>query len=66
MKVLSRILERARLANLKFKLSKCFFCQWEVHSLGLVVGCGCVRADPNETKAISVWPRPSRMEDVER
>ena len=51
---------------MKFKLSKCHFCQWEVHSLGLIVGCGCVRADPAKTKAISIWPRPSRMEDVER
>ena len=63
---LGRVLERARLANLKFKLSKCYFCQFEVRSLGLVVGCGCVRADPAKTKAISIWPRPSRMEDVER
>ena len=63
---LRRILERAQLANLKFKLSKCHFCQWEVHSLGLVVGCGCVRADPAKVSAIAVWPRPSREEDVER
>ena len=66
LQVLGRILGRARLANLKFKLTKCYFCQWEVESLGLVCACGSVRADPKKTMAIAAWPRPSRLEDVER
>ena len=61
-----RVLERARIANRKFNLSKCFLSQWEVVSLGLVVGCGCVRADPAKSNAIAVWPRASRKEDAER
>ena len=66
LQVLGRILGRARLANLKFKLTKCYFCQWEVESLGLFCACGSVRADPKKTMAIAAWPRPSRLEDVER
>ena len=58
LEAIRRVLARARRANLKFK--------WEVTSLGLVVGCGCVRADPSKTSAITLWPRPSRKEDAER
>ena len=32
----------------------------------MIAGCGVLKADPKKTAAISVWPRPSRMEDLER
>ena len=63
---LDRILARAEVADLRFKLSKCFFAQFEVETLGMVAAVGCIKPDPKKTKAISVWPRPTRPEDVER
>ena len=63
---LARILERARTAKLRFKLDKCYFCQWSIETLGMTVGCGVLQASPKKTKAITAWPRPSRLEDVER
>jgi len=63
---ISRVLERAEVANLRFKLDKCFFCQFEIKTLGMVAGCGVVKPDTDKTGAIAVWPRPSRLEDVER
>ena len=63
---LRRVLQRARSKDLRFKLTKCYFCQWSVECLGMTVGQGVIRADPKKTKAITVWPRPSRLEDVER
>ena len=66
LQALKRILERARVANLRFKLDKCYLCQWSIETLGMVAGCGTISASPKKTKAIEVWPRPSRLEDVER
>ena len=63
---LRRLLDRARVACLRFKLDKCFFCQWSIETLGMIAGCGTLRASPKKTKAIATWPRPSRLEDVER
>ena len=63
---LARILERARTAKLRFKLDRCYFCQWSIETLGMTAGCGVLQASPKKTKAITAWPRPSRLEDVER
>ena len=38
--VLGRVFTRARVANLRFKLDKCFFAQWEIETLGMIAGCG--------------------------
>ena len=32
----------------------------------MIAAVGCIKPDPKKTKAISVWPRPTRPEDVER
>ena len=63
---LERVFARARTVNLRFKLSKCYFAQWEVETLGMIAGCGVIKADPKKATAIVAWPRPSREEDVER
>ena len=63
---LRRILERARTAKLRFKLDKCYLCQWPLETLGMIAGCGRVKARTKKTQAINLWPRPSRLEDVER
>ena len=66
LQAIKRVLERAAAARLRFKLSKCFFAQFELETLGMIAGCGLVKPDPKKTHAIAVWPRPSRLEDVER
>ena len=53
------------MANLRFKLDKCFLCQWSLETLGMIAGCGTIGASPKKTKAIEVWPRPSRLENME-
>ena len=63
---LSRILERASSANLRFKLSKCFLGQFSLETLGMIAGLGVVKPDPKKIQGITAWPRPSRLEDVER
>ena len=65
LKALERVLARARTAQLRFKLDKCYFCQWSLDTLGMIAGCGVLRASPKKTQAIVNWPRPSRLEDVE-
>ena len=50
---LERVLERASVANLRFKLTKCFFVQYYLEALGMIVGCGVVKADPKKVKAIA-------------
>ena len=60
------VFRRAAVINLRFKLSKCHFLQLAVPILGEVAGLGKVSADPAKTDAIRNWPRPSRVEDVER
>ena len=57
---------RAKTVGMRFKLTKCFFCQLEVNLLGMTVGQGTVKADPGKLQALTAWPRPSRREDVER
>ena len=66
LEALRRVFNRAREGQVRFKLSKCYFCQFTVECLGMIAGCGVLKADPKKTAAISVWPRPSRMEDLER
>ena len=51
---LRRLLQRARSNDLRFKLTKCYFCQWSVECLGMTVGQGVIGADPKKTKAITV------------
>ena len=45
---IERILVRAKVANLRFKLPKCWFCQFEIDTLGMVAGFGCLKPDPKK------------------
>ena len=66
LEAIKRVFDRAASANLRFKLSKCYFCQFSLDTLGMVAGLGVVKTDPKKIQAIAEWPRPSRPEDVER
>ena len=64
LEALARVLKRASLANLRFKLDMCFVAQYSLKTLGMIAGNGVVKADPK--KGIVGWPRPARIEDVEK
>ena len=66
LRALGLVFKKSAEINLRFKLSKCFFFQLAVPILGEVAGLGTVTADPAKTDAIRNWPRPSKVEDVER
>ena len=63
---LRRVLVRAQKANLRFQFAKCLFAQHAVQTLGLIAGRNIVTACPKKMQAINGWPRPSRIEDLER
>ena len=42
------------------------FAQFSLPTLGLIAGCGVVSPDPAKRVTIDLWPRPSRLEDVEK
>ena len=64
--MLERFLERAKQHNLRLKLSRCYFAQFAIEALGVVAGMGVVRPDPKKVQGIVAWPRPSRLDDVEK
>ena len=66
LRALACVFKRCRSVNLRLKLSKCYFCQFELGLLGMIVGRGNMSCDPQKTIALSAWPRPSRREDVEK
>ena len=66
LRALQKILERARVVELRYKLDKCFLFQLELPTLGMVAGRGVITSDPAKVEAIQKWPRPQRPEDIER
>ena len=60
------VFKRAASVNLRLKLTKCWFCQFELSLLGMIVGRGNMSPDPSKILALDAWPRPSRREDVEK
>ena len=48
------------------KLSKCSFCQKEVHFLGHIVSRSGIRADPTKTSAVANWPVPTTTKEVQK
>ena len=63
---LQRMMSAAEKHGLRFKLSKCWFCQWVVSSLGKVAGVGTVAPAEKQVQGILTFPRPTRHEDLER
>ena len=66
LEALGRVLGRASLANLWLTFDKCFFAQYSLETLGMIAGNGVVKADPKKVQGIVGWPRPTRIEDVEK
>ena len=47
---LERVLERASLANLRFKLDKCYFAQFCLATLGMIAGQEVVKPIPRKSR----------------
>lgn len=63
---LKAVFERLRMHNLKLKLSKTkLFCK-EIKYLGHIISADGVRADPGNVEAISKFPRPKKVDEVQR
>ena len=58
------VFEILRKNSLKLRLHKCTFDQTETKYLGLNVGNGTVRLDPEKIKAVKDWPLPSTQKEL--
>ena len=60
------ILEALRQQKLYAKLSKCEFAKSQVGFLGHIISRTGVSMDPEKTQAITTWPTPKNVNDIER
>ena len=61
---LEMALSRLQPHNLKLKMSKYHFFQQEVKYLGHVISSAGVATDPEKTRAVAKWKRPSTVTDL--
>src|SRR5205814_201541 len=59
------VLEWLRKAGLYLKRKKCQFHKLEVKFLDIIIGCSTIRIDPMKVKAITDWPTPTRVKEVQ-
>ena len=64
-KLVRRVLSVLREHKLFLKPEKCFFEQTEVNYLGLIVGNGSLRMDPEKVAAVKEWPEPKCKKEVQ-
>ena len=58
------VFELLRKNALKLRLHKCTFGQTETNYLGLIVGNGTIRPDPEKIKAVKDWPLPTTQKEL--
>lgn len=63
--ITNRVLKVLEDNELYLKPGKCEFEKEEVEYLGLIVGKGEVRMDPKKLKAISEWPEPKTVKEIQ-
>ena len=61
----TEVLEWLRKVGLYLKRKKCQFHKTEVEFLGVIIGRGTIRMDPAKVKAITDWPTPTRVKEVQ-
>lgn len=62
---LSNVFQALRDANLTLKISKCCFCRKEMKYLGHIITQNGIKPDPSLTKAVSKFPQPKTIKDVQ-
>lgn len=66
MSLLSRVLEKLKLANLTINLSKSRFFRSQLKYLGYIVDANGLHADPEKVESIYNYPTPSNRKEVRR
>src|SRR5580692_3178868 len=59
------VFERLRRFSLYANLKKCSFFQTEVEFLGFIVGREGIRMDPKRVEAVTQWPQPTSIHDIQ-
>ncbi|KAI7962448.1 hypothetical protein MJO28_000542 [Puccinia striiformis f. sp. tritici] len=62
----SDVLETLSKHHLWLKPEKCEFSQPEVEYLGLLISCNQIRMDPSKVKAVTDWPAPKNVTELQR
>ena len=62
---LEKVFQALREANLTLKATKCCFCRKEMRYLGHVITQDGIKPDPTLIKAVSDFPRPQTIKDVQ-
>ncbi|KAI7942855.1 hypothetical protein MJO29_012699 [Puccinia striiformis f. sp. tritici] len=60
------ILETLSKHHLWLKPEKCEFSRTEVEYLGLLISCNRIRMDPGKVKAVTEWPAPTNVTELQR
>jgi len=63
--IVQEVLRRLCANDLFLKPEKCFFKQWEIEFLGLIIGPNSVEMDPSKVERITKWPMPTKVKDVQ-
>jgi len=64
-KIIEEVLYRLHANDLFLKPEKCFFKQWEIEFLGLIIGPNNVEMDPSEVEGITNWSTPTKVKEVQ-
>ena len=63
---LEHVFERLHKAGLKLKPSKCHFLKTRVKFLGHIISGNGVEVDPSKTDALTTWPIPKNVKQLQR
>jgi len=63
--IVEEVLRRLRANDLFLKPEKCFFKQWEIEFLGLIIGPNGVEMELTKVDGITKWPIPTEVKEVQ-
>ena len=63
--IVKEVLRKLRENDLFLKAEKCTFRAEEIEFLGLIIGPDGIKMDPIKVEAITSWPIPKRVKDVQ-
>jgi len=64
--IVKQVLQILQDNDLFLKPEKCTFEQTEVEYLGMIIGNGEIKMDPKKVNAITKWPTPNTVKDVQQ
>jgi Reverse transcriptase (RNA-dependent DNA polymerase) len=63
--IVKEVLQKLKENNLFLKAEKCIFGALEIEFLRLIIGLDGIKIDPIKVNAITSWPVPKRVKDVQ-